>query len=284
MNVGIIVGITIALVSISIGVIAIVILVHKKMCISKRQHDLEQPPKSFQPNNEIDVGTIQQVVANGELEPIIPITSPSFIDSDGNLVVAMEGATEQSFRILEENPLDRIRTSTLDPSDSLTLHLESFIIDKTISKVRDPYLRKFISIGSLVCVIKPFKGKDSTEFRFLQPGDLVRIVRFFVKTPKDSFKRIILLRQNWTDEIICPNTQLLTNIETEKNTREDKFDPNHEYLFCTGILLNTYLEMDRGTSTLDLKVRDEDIGNLLSDFPLNIVSLETTVLNSTVFH
>lgn len=156
-----------------------------------------------------------------------------------------------------------------------------------IKDIKDPFLANVISVGGIVVVVKLFQGTTEFEFNFLKPGDLLRIVRFYVKEP-DSAKDA---KSSQRDEISGNSMDITDFQNSSKNDpldREeihvDKSDPNYGNIYCTGILLNTYLEFNKETCDLSLSFKKngtvEGEFEFLKDFPLKIVSLETTVLKT----
>lgn len=173
---------------------------------------------------------------------------------------------------LLQDPLRDIDTTKIDiPDDSFTSHLQS--LDNYIKRVEDPYSKKFIEIGNIVCVIKSFHGKKAHEFPILHHGDLIRIIRFHIVKQQDEYKPLTLSKscEIEIDEV----HEIKQSLITKKN-------PEYLLVYCTGIILNTYLEMSPYTKDLNLKISTglSNLKYLLKDFPLNIVSLETTVLES----
>ncbi|KAL6452264.1 hypothetical protein SBY92_001522 [Candida maltosa Xu316] len=174
--------------------------------------------------------------------------------------------------------------------------------EQVIRKVGDPFSENFISIGEKVVVVQPFIGKTDREFSSLQTGDLLRIVQFYVgdgqeeddittesiKSIRKFSKKKSVEESNQTaeDKHVCKicenNTEITINRE----------DPIHSKVVCTGILLDTYLDYDHNNH-LNLKVKNEsgntdnengelDVHDLIKEFPLHIVSLETTVVRTVL--
>ena len=190
-------------------------------------------------------------------------------------------------------------------SFSRTLMLQSLIQDsvnndeRAIKEVRDPFLHHLVSVGGIVVVVKPFQGREEYEFKYLQPGDLLRIVKFYVRQDSDqvSVKSLSMMkRENDNnishEELINSNKDSVSGEVTldgyklhDEEIFVDKSDPNYGKIYCTGIILNTFLEYNSETSDLSLRVkkitsRTTSDYDLLKDFPLNVVTLETTVLRS----
>lgn len=171
--------------------------------------------------------------------------------------------------------------------------IENSINNKSevIKTIKDPFLNNYISVGGIVVVVRPFKGEDEYEFGKLMPGDLLRILKFFVKGREQE--------DGHRDEQATMNTsyrhsthsdlssKFSIDHNSDKNRKSvylDDKDPNYKNIYCTGILLNTYLEHNETTKNLSLKLRNstnwENDLDYLKDFPLDIVSLETTVLRN----
>ncbi|KAK6203139.1 uncharacterized protein RJT21DRAFT_25085 [Scheffersomyces amazonensis] len=172
---------------------------------------------------------------------------------------------------------------------------------QTIMKVKDPFSENLIVVGGIVVVIKPFRGTKEYEFSSLQPGDLLRIVKFFIKEEEDlEIKplRIVSDKLQLTSDRegkqeILDNEDVKTidgykikdndNDNTNNEVYIDRSDSNYKNIHCTGIALSTCLEYNYDTSDLSLRFKDT-VNNsdfeYLKDFPLEVVSLETTVLRS----
>lgn len=172
--------------------------------------------------------------------------------------------------------------------------------EQIIREVSDPFLQKFIKIGEKVVVVKPFIGKNDCEFASLQTGDLIRIIKFNIAdtTNSDGTGSIKSIQIGSAKTKSKPTE---VKVETKKQTEYQadeitiyKTDPNHEKITCTGILLDTYLDFNSHNNELKLKVRDQQENDgldndetipfeLIKEFPLNIVSLETTVVKTALF-
>ncbi|EGW33089.1 uncharacterized protein SPAPADRAFT_50010 [Spathaspora passalidarum NRRL Y-27907] len=175
----------------------------------------------------------------------------------------------------------------------------------SIRQVRDPFSDSFISVGGIVVVVKPFHGSNDYEFASLHTGDLLRIIKFYVRENKDdgSIKSIQIANKTKSAVDLLPTTSStygeiakvsevakpaeVTDDGTIDGFKQDicidNTDSNHASIYCTGVLLNTYLDYNIHTNDLSLCVKkDTELAEteLLKDFPLNIVSLETTVLKN----
>lgn len=182
-------------------------------------------------------------------------------------------------------------------SFSRTVMLQNLIQDSvnqeqhTIRDVRDPFLDKLISVGGIVVVIHPFHGAEDHEFRFLQTGDLLRVVKFYIKESEPETilpVKSLLGSLSRLSKRMSSSSEAPFDIKTDDstfnphNTEEvflDKHDPNYGDIYCTGILLSSHLEFINENLSLRLK-RSTDTPELelLKDFPLKAVSLETTLL------
>ncbi|RCK67432.1 hypothetical protein Cantr_02869 [Candida viswanathii] len=172
--------------------------------------------------------------------------------------------------------------------------------EQMIREVSDPFLEKFISIGEKVVVVKPFIGKNDREFPLLQTGDLLRIIKFSIVDATDSdatgsIKSIHI----GSAKAKCKAAEAKNELEgqTEYQAEEitiDRTDPNHGRIICTGILLDTYLDFNSHNNELKLKIKDEQENEepndtesipfeLIKEFPLSIVSLETTVVKTALY-
>lgn len=174
---------------------------------------------------------------------------------------------------LSVDPFVSVTTNTCNITESYTLQLQNLVNGK-IKQVEDPCSSTFIEIGNIVCVIKSFQNQKSP---ILHHGDLIRITNFFIIKPVNDYKQITLSK-------FYQNDDENSGLQDEKNLicdeSIDKNHPYYPYIYCSGILLNTYLEISPNSTNLNLKVNNSNQNYLLKDFPLNIVSLETTVLNS----
>ncbi|CUM66990.1 uncharacterized protein PRCAT00004677001 [Priceomyces carsonii] len=190
-------------------------------------------------------------------------------------------------------------------SFSRTLMLQKLIQcskdKKMIRQVRDPFLGSFISLGGIVVAVESFHGLHENEFNVLQAGDLLRIVKFYIKDEdedKEINKSLRCTSRITSEEIVDTNestdivdfTENLSSQETMNKHSEidivmDTSDLKYDEVYCTGIILNTYLEYDANTSNLSLRFRESPISDtqekdLVKDFPLRVISLETTVLKN----
>lgn len=150
-------------------------------------------------------------------------------------------------------------------SFSRTIMLQNLILENIgdeniIREVRDGFLINTISLGGIVVVIKPFHGTGQFEFKSLETGDLLRIVKFFIMEDEDetgsSFGSI--------------------------DTFIDKTHLAYSRIYCTGIILNSYLDYENSSVLLKVKNDGTFTGkemDLLKDFPLKVVSLESTLLH-----
>lgn len=163
-----------------------------------------------------------------------------------------------------------------DQYDSLsrTLVIQKMLQEKSpIKQVRDPYSESVIEVGVVVVVVKEFLGSEANEFKMLQTGDLLRVMKFYYKEPKKEKQRVLQLsKQNDQEKEFIDN-----------NTKEefmDQDDLKYDQIYCTGVILNTYLEYDGGLSIRFRPTSEIRDGELMKDFPLSSISLETTVLRS----
>lgn len=206
-----------------------------------------------------------------------------------SLTYRMDDSEPNNFVTAVAKPSESEQSYISDQYDSFTrtLMLQNLIgnsinaIKKNvIRELYDPYLENLISVGGIVVVVKPFDGVNDFEFNSLQTGDLLRIVRFYVKGELEIDK---CKMKHDEDSIDIAESQ--NNSSTDATIRSGicigRSDPNYNNVYCTGILLNTYLEYNKQTRDLSLRLKKDAGENefeLLKDFPLKIVSLETTVL------
>lgn len=206
-----------------------------------------------------------------------------------SLTYRMDDSELKNFVTTVSKPSESEQSYISDQYDSFTrtLMLQNLIgnsINSTkinvIKEIYDPYLENLISVGGIVVVVKLFNGVNDFEFNSLEIGDLLRIVRFYVKGDIDTKKSKLRHDDESTDIAEFQNTS-----SNETTIRSGicvgRSDLNYNNVYCTGILLNTYLEYNKQTRDLSLRLKkgSEDTEyELLKDFPLSIVSLETTVL------
>lgn len=141
-----------------------------------------------------------------------------------------------------------------------------------VKMVADPYLENDIIIGSIVVILKPFPVIN------LQPGDLLRIIKFDVKESFDH--KALNINTDFVDD--DNNHQTRKSSDNPSSFSIGRNNEVYHNIYCTGILMNTYLEFDSNKETLVMKVKNtfdyskQEI--FLKEFPLKIASLETTVL------
>ncbi|CCE78514.1 Piso0_001139 [Millerozyma farinosa CBS 7064] len=161
-----------------------------------------------------------------------------------------------------------------------------------IREVKDPFSKNNISMGGIVVVVKPFRGKYPSEFTFLQTGDLLRVVKFYIKEPQPE---ALFSTESKALNITRPSTSSIVAEHSGEENESQQFYRNYDLcidetnqhyrnVYCTGILLNTYLDFDNKTRDFALKFKKDSIREnefeILKDFPLNVVSLETTILRT----
>lgn len=159
--------------------------------------------------------------------------------------------------------------------------------DYTIEKELDCYLDNTILVGGIVVVVRQFEGKRECDFPCLHPGDLLRIVRFY---PRDNEKLSMrLFNQAATERPLTStgagggDTSFESAVEDQPHCEfrepQIRYHPRNK-IYCTGIVLNCYLEFTQ--ENLVIRVREQPIAtdDLVKDFPLNAVSLETTLLKN----
>lgn len=137
-------------------------------------------------------------------------------------------------------------TSNNTPHSTL---IQQLVQNSPIQSVRDPYLSDIINIGEIVVVVKSYNFSSLEPLKLLQVGDLLRMIDFRVEK-----------QPTFTAHFI------------------DKFNIVYPDIICMGILLNTYLEHDPTLGTMVIKFHENTDSNLDRVFPLNIISLEKTLL------
>lgn len=203
-----------------------------------------------------------------------------------------EFSIESRLELVPTNHVSPENQLNLDQYDSFsrTLMIQQILeqninqdIDTTnhaIKLVVEPYLENLISVGGIVVVIKPFFGVEGYEFSCLQPGDLIRIVKFYIKDLKVEQKKFNIKKWNKVFDLESPASDEFVN---EDGEFVDKDLEVYDNIYCTGVLLNTYLEFNANCLRLKLKSLSDfakEERELLKDFPLSCVSLETTLLTS----
>lgn len=164
-----------------------------------------------------------------------------------------------------------------------------------IRGVADQLSDNLIRVGDLVIVIRPFVGVKESDFPLLQPGDLIRINKFCVleedskgdtvgETEAPKVVEQQLMKKIEMVDLANLSEPLVNESLHESCTQEMivmKTDVLYRRIYCTGMLLNTYLK-ESSVHELIWKQREEPEGteiNLLTkDFPLNVVTLEETIL------
>lgn len=208
-----------------------------------------------------------------------------------SLTDRIDVSESDNFATTVSKPSESEQSYISDQYDSFTrtLMLQNLIGNSSnttkknvIKDLCDPYLENLISVGGIIVVVKSFKGANDSEFTSLQPGDLLRIVRFYVKGQFDIDKPEMKPDEDSIDIADFQNDS--TNDTAVRNeVFTSRSDLNYDNVYCTGILLNTYLEYSKQTHNLSLRFKKDSGENeyeLLKDFPLKIVSLETTVLKT----
>ncbi|KAI5969447.1 hypothetical protein CANMA_001515 [Candida margitis] len=169
-----------------------------------------------------------------------------------------------------------------------------------IREAADQLSDNFIRIGDLVIVIRPFVGAKKSDFSLLQPGDLIRVNKFYVVdqdlecgTPLKS-KSSKLAEQNSIIPKGVIGLENLSNSSSEDDSSSEdgqtqemtvtKTDAIYNKLYCTGLLLSTYLK-ESTSQELIWRQRERsdatDVNSSTRDFPLNVVTLEETLIRGT---
>lgn len=208
-----------------------------------------------------------------------------------SLTYLMDGSDSNNFVTIVSKPSESEQSFISDQYDSFTrtVMLQNFIGNSAnttqknvIKELHDPFLDNLIPIGGIVVVVRPFNGVNDFEFVSLQPGDLLRIVRFYVKGEIDTSFGTDKHDGDSTDIADFENESVHDAL-FKNGIHISRSDPNYVNIYCTGILLNTYLEYNKQTHDLSLRFKKDSARNefaLLKDFPLKAVSLETTVLRT----
>ena len=163
---------------------------------------------------------------------------------------------------------------------------------KLIRKVSDPLSDGFINVGDHVIVFRPFVGVRDFDFPLLQPGDLIRINKFFVLEEDSNCDNPDERSSNPAETQTIPDegaidlanlSESLLNDSLQDSRAQEltvaRADVWYKKLYCTGMLSNTYLKAST-SQELMWKHREElkyDINSLTRDFPLNVVTLEETI-------
>lgn len=227
--------------------------------------------------------------ANSYIEPAIGTCNTGETDDStimnrlaqlSNTPVDFNEADQETVSVSPENHPNQDQFDSFN----MTLMLQR-ILEKDINssqsnflmkRVIDPYLDNMISVGGIVVVIKPFFGAEGYEFSCLQPGDLIRVVKFYVKDARVAPRKLKIAKQNLNDS--SPIFHFGDNGDLV-----DKQSEVYDNVYCSGVLLNTYLKADSNCLRLKVKALSqfaEQERELLKDFPLSCVSLETTLLTS----
>ncbi|CAI5757719.1 unnamed protein product [Candida verbasci] len=151
-------------------------------------------------------------------------------------------------------------------SFSHTVILQALSAQENIKRVSDPYSSNYISIGEIVVVVKPYLD--------LQTGDYLRIVKFFINENKEEADELKQMNLSKSDMNIAK-----TGSDSDYSMSTiDKENVLHCSIWCKGIILSNYMEDSNGL-ILRHKDENEDV-ELMKCFPLDVVSLETTILKN----
>lgn len=170
---------------------------------------------------------------------------------------------------------------------------------KAVKEIKDQHSSENIRVGGIVVVKKPFTGtKRNLEIETLEPGEMLRIVKFFIKNQVlDNFDddgSSIDQNPHEEDSDTSYRAALDKQIKTEKDLKEaglispcptmepevlEGSDPNFSHIWCSGVLLRTYLHHDTLTGDVSLKHRAEVSVRyeVVRDFPLWCVSLKSII-------
>lgn len=214
------------------------------------------------------------------------------LQHESSLTYKMYGSDSNNFEF-DSKPLESEQSYISDQYDSFTrtLMLQTLIGNSinnrkgAIKEIRDPFLESFISVGGIVVVVKSYHGTSSLDFPSLNPGDLLRVIKFYIKGDGNlstSGGKCETISYDDSTDTADFKTGCRGSI-SGNGIYISRLDPNYTNIYCTGILLNTYLKYNKQTRDLSLRFKKDSIKNefeLIKDFPLLIVSLETTVLKT----
>lgn len=172
-----------------------------------------------------------------------------------------------------------------------TLALQSMIENSlnpentVFRKVRDPYLNALINVGELVVVAKPYHGKGEFDFHHLLPGDLLKIIKLYIRDDALNEPKSLLLKASFGENEINHTVSTKSEPKLENPMLHpppfiDQNDPNYSKIYCSGVKLDTYLEYDEFNKSMRFKIANtpQVDPEIIRDFPLSVVTLETTIL------
>ena len=154
-----------------------------------------------------------------------------------------------------------------------------------LTELKDFYLEGMISVGGLVVVVEQFQGNYDFEFKNLEAGDLLHVVKFYMREKTESKKgfssndRCSFFGASKNSlhpksNVPCePEYDLLSN-ESGQSAKHVDYDR----VYCTGVLLKSYLEYDNSSKGICLRSKKKSKAanefEILKDFPLKAVSLK----------
>lgn len=168
---------------------------------------------------------------------------------------------------------------------------------KAITDIKDQHSPGTISVGSTVMVKTRFTGtKRDLEFESLEPGQMLKVVKFFVKNQvmNTGDLRTSVDQQYQRSSDLSYRAALDRQISTEKDLKEaglispcptiepevlEQDDPNYPHIWCSGSLHRTYLHHDKTTGSVLLRYCAGDAAKyqVVRDFPLSCVTLESSI-------
>lgn len=175
---------------------------------------------------------------------------------------------------------------------------------KAVTEIRDQHSSGVIKVGSMVIVKTPFTGtKRNLEFESLEPGQILKVVKFFVKNQvmdnvddRSSLYHSCHRSSYQRTSDLSYRAALDRQISTERDLKEaglispcptiepevlELEDPYYPHIWCSGALFRTYLHHDKATGIVQLKYRSDETSKyqMVRDFPISCVTLESNFLN-----
>lgn len=249
----------------------------------------EKPQPS--PDLTPEITQVEEIVKfNLETEGLATSAKESgLVDRHSSIKLVRTGDT---FRTVSQNTSLAQQSYLSDQYETFnrTLMLQNLIEqsvntkDTAIKAVRDRFSQGEMCVGGLVVVVTPFHGTEKHEFAYLETGDLLRVLKFYIRdVQQPDVSRRLHLNESKRVRFPSLNTVEVGIGEPGPNLEIiGLHDPNYSRIWGTGVLLRTYLEYNPACANFALRYREmlDDQTEHLRDFPLSSVTLETSVLGS----
>lgn len=155
-----------------------------------------------------------------------------------------------------------------------------------LTELKDFHLDGMISVGGIAVVVEKFQGNHDFEFKSLNPGDLLHVVKFYIREKIDSDKGLSSndRRSLFGDpkDSHCPKNNEACEPRYDLLSDESSQSAKHvdyDRIYCTGVLLKSYLDYENSSKGVCLRSKKKNGKanefEILKDFPLKVVSLKT---------